>query len=333
MREIIKKIKNSIERSGLRITTYKILRNIATYLPPRLYIKFPGYFLRKIFNSKTTVTVNGLRFSLDLRHDQGISRDLYFYRKREFLSTDFVLGSHILNEGDVALDIGANIGYYALLESQLVGDNGFVYALEPVSSNFNSLKENVLLNRLKNIECFHLAAGDKNMLASINVGKNGNLSSFIDSGSFTHKEEVQVVAIDEFLKDKRKPALIRMDVEGFEYAIVEGMRKTLMEDGVRGMLVEIHPHLMPDESLKKMFNTLSDSGFKTASVIFDPVPIWVNSKGKPRPLVKFLMTRIGDEMDLQGGVKHMKLSDLLNFLIKSKHVLHVYLSKEIRVYQ
>ena len=50
-----------------------------------------------------------------------IHRELFLHRKREVMCTDHLIGGGVLKEGDVVLDIGANIGYYVLIESQLVG--------------------------------------------------------------------------------------------------------------------------------------------------------------------------------------------------------------------
>ncbi len=52
-----------------------------------------------------------------------IHRELFLYKKREPICTDFLMRHVVLKEGDVVLDIGANIGYYVLVESQLIGEN------------------------------------------------------------------------------------------------------------------------------------------------------------------------------------------------------------------
>ena len=85
-----------------------------------------------------------------------IQLDLFLHKKREFICTDYLIGDGIIKEEDVVLDIGANIGYYALIESQLVGLNGKVYAVEPVQGNFELLKKNVHLNNLENVAYFSI---------------------------------------------------------------------------------------------------------------------------------------------------------------------------------
>ena len=161
--------------------------------------------------------------------------DLFLYKKREPNCTDYLMHSNVLKDGDIVLDIGANIGYYVLIESQLVGKSGKVYAVEPVRSNFELLERNVQLNNLKNVSTFQFAfsdedaksgtmyVSDKNNLCTMN--RNAAISGKI--GKIVSEEEVPVATVDTFFKDKTPPNFIRMDVEGSEYEIIKGMAKTL----------------------------------------------------------------------------------------------------------
>jgi protein-L-isoaspartate O-methyltransferase len=78
--------------------------------------------------------------------DKGVSRQLALVGVREKFSTETLQGE--LREGDCVVDIGANIGYYALMEARLVGSYGKVYAIEPVSYNFQLLENNIQLKKL-----------------------------------------------------------------------------------------------------------------------------------------------------------------------------------------
>ncbi len=69
--------------------------------------------------------------------------------------------SHI-KEGDVVLDLGANIGYFTLIAAKLVGVNGKVYAFEPDPTNFSFLKRNVEINNYKNVVCEQKAVSNEN---------------------------------------------------------------------------------------------------------------------------------------------------------------------------
>ena len=77
---------------------------------------------------------------------QGISKSLFLYGHREDDHREIFLRE--LHEGYKVLDIGSNIGYYALMEARLVGNQGKVIAVEPDKRNLELLNENILLNKL-----------------------------------------------------------------------------------------------------------------------------------------------------------------------------------------
>ena len=110
----------------------------------------------KYIPEKAIVEVNNSKMFL-LPRKSDINQDLFVYKKREPICTNYLIHSGMLKEGDVALDIGANIGYYVLIESQLVGKRGYVYAVEPVLSTFKQMEKNVKLNNLKT--CFNVSVG------------------------------------------------------------------------------------------------------------------------------------------------------------------------------
>ena len=201
----------------------------------------------------------------------GIHRDLFLYKKREIIATDYLIRDGGIKEGDVVLDIGANIGYYALLESQLVGAKGKVYAVEPVQGNLELLKKNVRLNNLKTVETFQLALGECDEESEIYVSNFCNLCS-MDKESVGGKiigiQPVSKVTSDTFLKDKPTPSLIRMDVEGYEYEIFKGMSQTLRGD--TRILVELHSsNYLSSEKLNGIFQILIQNNFRVRFAIFE----------------------------------------------------------------
>ena len=82
--------------------------------------------------------------------DRGLSRTLFLFGKREIDHYKMLQG--ILEPGMQILDIGANIGYYALMESLVIGPNGQVTAIEPMLPNIEMLKRNIELNSATNID-------------------------------------------------------------------------------------------------------------------------------------------------------------------------------------
>ncbi|MGD6808534.1 MAG: FkbM family methyltransferase [Candidatus Bathyarchaeia archaeon] len=208
--------------------------------------------------------VNGYQMVLHPRLG-GIHYDLFHYGAREPFTTQLL--SKTLHSGDVVLDAGANIGYYALLESQKVGSKGFVYAVEPVKSNFCLLQQNIALNRFRNVEACNLAFGNRTGDAQIFLSDVPNLHSFNEvavQSSYVGTESVKISTVDDFLVNRRLPCLVRMDVEGFELEILKGMRG-LLEENVK-LLIELHhkPPFMNAAQVKEMFDLLDSFGFKVS---------------------------------------------------------------------
>jgi FkbM family methyltransferase len=202
----------------------------------------------------------------------GIHRDLFLYRVREPYSTAYLTVAKILQRGDVVLDIGANIGYYALIEARIVGEKGCVYAVESVKQNVMFLKTNIALNGYNNVQIFQMALGDHDGKTEIHVGEACNLSAIRKDPmlKYVDKQEVSITTVDAFLIDKRKPKLIRMDVEGYEYEILKGMQKTLKQLNPLFLFIELHNSVLGDKKLKEVLDILKSNGFKVQFVAIYP---------------------------------------------------------------
>ena len=218
--------------------------------------------------------------------EQGIHSELFYYRKREPISVDFLQYSGIIKKGDIVLDIGGNIGYYALLESKLVGETGLVYAVEPVISNFKLLEKNIQLNNVENIRSFQFAFGAKEAQTEIYISDRCNWSTLNKEAiqnCCIGSQKVSMVTVDSFLEDKATPKLIRMDVEGYEYEILQGMTKTL-EKGVM-LFMEVHPTTM--KSVDGFFEILKRHGYFVRFAVFEE---------------KVALGRVTDKLMKKGGV-------------------------------
>jgi FkbM family methyltransferase len=247
----------------------------------------------KYFPENTIVEVNNSKMFL-LPRKGAIHRELFSYKKREPICTNYLMHSGILKEGDVVLDIGANIGYYVLVEAQLVGKSGKVYAVEPVCSNFELLQKNVQLNSFKNVSTFQFAFGEKDTKSEIYVSDKSNLCAMNRNavgGKIISAQEVCVETVDTFFKDKAPPNLIRMDVEGYEYEIIKGMAKTLK--GNIKILAELHPlrcYIDP-EKMDELFQVLEQNNFTVRFVVFE-------DKVVENRIVRFLLKKAGDKLPI-----------------------------------
>jgi FkbM family methyltransferase len=253
-----------------------------------------------------------------------INTDLYLYRKREPICTEYLINSGIIQRNDVVLDIGANIGYYALVESKLVGENGRVYAVEPVKSTYNLLKKNIELNKSKNISTYNYAFGDKNSDSNIYVSSKSNLCAMTreaTGGKIITVQEVKVLTVDEFVKDKPPPTLVRMDVEGYEYEVIKGMTQTLK--GKTKILLELHPNMLGFESKKldELLQTLQDNNYRIKFLVYE-------HKVRENSITRALLKRAGDKMPIIGfDMSIQQLRENLKRYRSLKEAPNIYLEK------
>lgn len=163
------------------------------------------------------------------------------------------------------------LGYYALLESRLVGEEGKVYAIEPVPENIKLLKRNIEINQYSNIDIFQLAVGDNNGSGFIYLFNGSNLHSMNKNNSFESKHSipVKIITLDKFLEDKPYPNIIRMDTEGYEEEIIKGMKKTLSMKKPLKIFMEFHCCLLTDGGIS-LLKTLKLAGFKVKAFFNEP---------------------------------------------------------------
>jgi FkbM family methyltransferase len=277
-------------------------------------------------------TVHGNSMILDLRSDQGISRRLFIFGTHEGTSVQYLQESGILRPGDVAIDIGANIGYYALLESKIVGKTGVVYALEPIQDVYVQLLTNIKKNNITNIFPYNVAAGNKNGLTTAHVGYKRNHSSLQPrpgAQSYVRTETVHEKRIDDFLEGKERPHFIRMDVEGYEHAILTGMIKTLKNSDRISCHIEIHPDVMSEDETRHFFTLLQEAGLTTCTILHEPYDEWHKWKTERiRPSIAFLTNLIGDTARL-GGPERVSFEYVQDVIIKEKRQLRIIFSKGI----
>jgi FkbM family methyltransferase len=207
--------------------------------------------------------VLGSQMYLDVK-DPGICRDLILYGIREQWAIGVM--KELLRPGQTVVDVGANIGFYVLLESLKVGPSGKVYAIEPVPDNYELLRRNVDLNRRGNIEMHRCAVGDKPGRAQMHLSHLRNWHAMTAVHATGRVIDVDVVTLDSFLDGKPAPSLVRMDVEGYEHEILRGMEQTLDRSNDLTLFIEIHPHIIGAEKMRSMLLLLERHGYQIARI-------------------------------------------------------------------
>lgn len=147
--------------------------------------------------------------------------------------------------GMVAYDVGANIGYISVLLASSVGENGQVFAFEPLPSNQDRLQKNIILNPNAKVKLVPKAVADKAgksiflVHTSGGMGKlEGSLGREVDA---TQKIEVEAISLDDFVYKENNPApqLIKIDIEGGEVLALKGMTH-LLQEICPILLMELH---------------------------------------------------------------------------------------------
>jgi FkbM family methyltransferase len=161
-------------------------------------------------------------------------RPYWFYGKRREPETMRFFADHV-EEGAVVLDVGGHIGYTALYLASLVGPKGRVFVFEPGPNNLQYLRDNVQAR--PNITLVESALGSQKGKQSFFVEDlSGQNNSFIRdysaltanaaSANFKVKIDevtVDVLTMDEFCRERTlRPHLIKIDVEGFEFEVLQG---------------------------------------------------------------------------------------------------------------
>jgi FkbM family methyltransferase len=193
-----------------------------------------------------TTTWGGRLFSS--AHDLSITPELLADGTYDVPFTSFALAE--LRPGDVAVDVGANIGLFTLLMARIVGPGGRVIAYEPEPDNLALLRDNVAFNYLTGwVEIIdRAAAGEAGTATFFATDRFKGNSSLIEHTSdyFTEfgvdasaRIEVETERLDDRLADLDRIALLKIDVEGAELGVLQGARGLLEAGVVRRLCVEV----------------------------------------------------------------------------------------------
>lgn len=177
-------------------------------------------------------------FLLAKKSRKGATGNIYL-GLHEFADMGFLL--HFLRKGDLFFDVGANIGSYTVLAAGEVGAH--VVAFEPIPGTFSILENNIKVNKIAPL------------VNALNVGVGARAETLLFSEAYdtvnhvlppgersaaVNGIEVPVVAIDEVVHNNRCPILIKIDVEGFETEVLNGMHAVLQYENLKGIIIELN---------------------------------------------------------------------------------------------
>jgi FkbM family methyltransferase len=178
--------------------------------------------------------LKGTRFILGAASGKGGGASVYFNLVEPEKTNAFV---STLKTSHVLFDIGANMGYYTLLGSRLVGFSGKVLAFEPVVRNLAYLYRHVALNKVKNVFIIPAACSNRLAIADFSLGVSlaeGHLAlDQVDQQEYRNPKNTMIVptiTVDEVVGHTGIfPDVLKIDVEGSEFLVLQGACKTLIE--------------------------------------------------------------------------------------------------------
>lgn len=153
--------------------------------------------------------------------DQCIIKDGTF----EEVSSQLV--KQIVRKGDFVLDVGANIGYYSVICSKLVGNKGKIFCIEPTKHYYNILNMNLEANELNNVLVYNIGLSNKEDQLEIKIGDSSATLHSPGTELILNTELIELTTLDAFIERNRIERInfIKIDIDGHEPFFFEGAKK------------------------------------------------------------------------------------------------------------
>ena len=173
-----------------------------------------------------------------------------------------------VREGDVVIDVGANVGFYAVAAAQR---GGRVVAFEPDPTAVRALRRHIRLNRVRaHIDVVPALVGADDGAGVLAQRERSFVSSAatLYLSAETSYRVVPRVSLDSALAEHAAVAVLKIDVEGYELAVLRGARKLLAEKRPRLIMVEVHPWELSTvgASLEEVAHELAEAGYQVEKV-------------------------------------------------------------------
>jgi FkbM family methyltransferase len=176
----------------------------------------------------------------------------------------------------VFLDIGANFGVWTTALAA-AHPTAHVFCFEPTPTTFAALRDNIVLNRLRNVTGLQLAVSDSAGICSFQITENAadlnRLAPVKSSAEDLHRgrfigartSEVRSVVLDDFCRERGidRIGFLKIDVEGAELSVLRGARDLLRRRAIELMLIEVDPENLREfgDSLENLGSVITDAGY------------------------------------------------------------------------
>lgn len=195
--------------------------------------RFVSWQLRARISTKPVIInwIEGTRFWMK-KGWTGVTGN-YYTGLHEFNDMAFLL--HLLRPGDIFVDVGANMGSYTILASGIC--QAKTYAFEPVESTFQCLVANIQLNQIQSL-CTLIQAAIGASQGTISFTQGENTTNHVATAIDINISTVPIYTLDEAVT--QTPALLKIDVEGFETAVLQGATHHLQQQSLKAIIIELN---------------------------------------------------------------------------------------------
>lgn len=181
--------------------------------------------------------LGGVRYRLE--PSSWVARSIYYLGDWEHWDTVYL--RRAIKPGWTVIDVGANLGYHALLASCLVGPEGHIFAFEPSPSTYQALVTNIVLNQAHNITPCQTALSDSCGVVSV-IEETQDDYNRIGLPGEPGRIEIPSVTLDQFVEEQqiKRIDLIKVDIEGAEHKFLQGAHTTI--ESFRPLIaIELNP--------------------------------------------------------------------------------------------
>lgn len=202
--------------------------------------RFPLNLIEKLFLSavrSNTANIEGHTLHLDPTD----SLNLSVLGDFEPFETETI--KKLVHRGDVAVDVGANIGFHTLLLARLVGPEGIVYAFEPDPDNFALLQKNIQANGYQNVVAEQAAVSHETGSAQLFLASENHVDHRLyHTGEARAAIDVRCYRLDDYFPaNNDRVDFLKMDIQGAEVGAIRGMENLLKRNENIKVITEFWP--------------------------------------------------------------------------------------------
>jgi FkbM family methyltransferase len=191
------------------------------------------YLYAKWRKKRQTLWIDYSGMRLPFHGDGDMQEIFYHLDGKQWWNNEFDILSRYVKQGDVAVDVGANLGFMTGLLSKLVGAGGKVHSFEPSPTTCAKLGEVIQANQFINVSAYNVGCGESEGKMTLHCSASSG-NSTLCSGDKAERairptQEVRIVCLDDFLAKLDRLDFLKIDTEGFEDCVLTGAMALLQK--------------------------------------------------------------------------------------------------------